>query len=100
MKHIEISEDTYIKLSDGSTLFVSMGHPFNGIIYTAAGHSVHAYAGNLSSGANIEVSLHDNIQMEIFRGKKDNPLIKITHDEWPCSVEITQTDKMKVSLLI
>jgi len=90
---ILVENDDYMTMPKGSTISALSRGGIEGLIFSGGGHSIHNYVGDLDSGANIEVSIYDNIKLEIYRGRKDNPKIFITHDEWPCTVEVIDNSK-------
>ena len=92
----ELEDGDYLPFPSGEHLYIVQGGGINGCLYYGGGHTIHTYTGNMESGADIEVSVYDNIQLEIHRGRKHNPEIIITHDEWPCTVRIKKAKNMTV----
>jgi hypothetical protein len=80
----------YITLKNGaSVMYDNMGEEIDYIVYQAKGNSCHIYTGNnLESGADMEVVLYDNLNINVFGRRKRNPTIIIEGGEFPCTVVV------------
>jgi len=87
----------YMNLPNGATLHISQMGELDYIVYQHKGNSCHIYTGeDLDSGADMEVCVYDNIQLNIFGSRKRYPTIVIEGGEFPCTLVIKKTDNMTV----
>ena len=91
---IELEDRKTYRLPGGATLFVNTFQGEDTVILfnKTRQHSVQAYTGNTPTGADIGVYFDDNIKLEKFGFKKQNPRFRLTEQEWKCTLEIEHAE--------
>lgn len=93
---MKLERNTHYELPNGATIFVvSHKDQDDGILYQpkANNTTVHVYSPGLETESDIHVYFNDNLKIDMWGFRKDNPTYRISTDEFPIKVELDDTER-------
>jgi len=94
MKKLE--NHTHYELPNGATIFVCCySDEEDGILYQpkANNTTVHVYSPGLEAKSDIHVYFNDNLRVDMWGFRKDNPTYRISTDEFPIEIELNSDER-------
>ena len=85
----------YETLENGATLLTDTMGDMDYIVMQKDGNSIHIYMGDdTGEGAKCDVVIYDNLHLKIYGWRKDRPRIVLEGDEFPCILEMKDTNNI------